>query len=38
MRPSGRQPDAMREVQIELDYTKHAEGSVLISIGDSRVI
>ena len=28
----------MREVRIELDYTKHAEGSVLISIGDTRVL
>jgi ribonuclease PH len=28
----------MREVKIEPDYTKHAEGSVLISIGDTRVV
>ncbi len=28
----------MRTVQIELDYTKHAEGSVLISVGDTRVL
>jgi ribonuclease PH len=28
----------MREVRIDLDYTKHAEGSVLISIGDTRVV
>jgi ribonuclease PH len=38
MRPSGRDHDAMREVRIDLDYTKHAEGSVLISVGDTRVI
>ncbi len=38
MRPSGRKPEAMREVRIELDYTKHAEGSVLISVGDTRVV
>jgi ribonuclease PH len=38
MRRNGRAPDSMREVQIELDYTKHAEGSVLISIGDTRVL
>src|SRR4030042_4959458 len=38
MRPDGRNPDAMREMKIELDYTKHAEGSVLISIGDTVVL
>ena len=38
MRADGRQPDDVREVRIELDYTKHAEGSVLISIGDTRVL
>jgi ribonuclease PH len=38
MRRNGRKPDSMREVKIELDYTKHAEGSVLISIGDTRVL
>ena len=38
MRRNGRAPDSMREVQIELDYTKHAEGSVLIRIGDTRVL
>ncbi len=38
MRPSGRRPDAMREVRLEPDYTKHAEGSVLISVGDTRVV
>ena len=38
MRPDRRNPDVMREVRIELDYTKHAEGSVLISIGDTIVL
>jgi ribonuclease PH len=28
----------MRRVRIELDYTRHAEGSVLISVGDTRVL
>jgi len=38
MRPSGRKPDAMRDVRIDVDYTKHAEGSVQISVGDTRVL
>jgi ribonuclease PH len=38
MRASGRKPEQMRQVQIELDYTRHAEGSVLISIGETRVV
>jgi ribonuclease PH len=38
MRPSGRNPDAMRDVRIDLDYTKHAEGAVLIGVGDTRVL
>ena len=38
MRPSGRAPDALRAVTIERGYTKHAEGSVLIGIGDTRVL
>ncbi|SIN69819.1 RNAse PH [Sulfurivirga caldicuralii] len=37
-RPSGRAPDEMRPVQIEPGYTKYAEGSVLISVGDTRVL
>ncbi|GIX37095.1 MAG: ribonuclease PH [Silanimonas sp.] len=37
-RPSGRQPDQMREVRIERGYTKHAEGSVLVAFGDTRVL
>jgi len=38
MRPSGRNHDAMREVQLEPEYTKHAAGSVQISVGDTRVL
>ena len=38
MRPSGRQNDQLREVTIQRGFTKHAEGSVLISFGDTKVI
>ena len=38
MRPSGRAPEQMREVRITRNYTKHAEGSVLIECGDTKVI
>ena len=38
MRPSKRRPDQMRAVSIERGYTKHAEGSVLVSFGDTRVL
>ena len=38
MRPSNRQPDEMRAVKITRNYTKHAEGSVLIEFGDTKVI
>jgi ribonuclease PH len=37
-RPSGRAPDQLRPVVIERHFTKHAEGSVLISCGDTRVL
>jgi len=37
-RPSGRGPATLRTVTIERDFTRHAEGSVLISAGDTRVI
>ncbi len=37
-RPSGRQTNALRQVVIERGYTRHAEGSVLISMGDTRVL
>ena len=38
MRPSGRAPDEMRALSFEPHYTKHAEGSVLVSFGDTKVI
>jgi ribonuclease PH len=38
MRPSKRAPDEMREVAITRHYTRHAEGSVLIEFGDTRVL
>ena len=38
MRPSGRAPDQMRSISIEPRFTKHAEGSVLIGFGDTRVL
>ncbi|MDT8319242.1 MAG: ribonuclease PH [Xanthomonadales bacterium] len=38
MRPSGRQPNELREVTIRRQYTRHAEGSVLISCGETRVL
>ncbi|RTZ72714.1 MAG: ribonuclease PH [Gammaproteobacteria bacterium] len=38
MRPSGRAPDEMRPVRFETGFTRHAEGSVLASFGDTRVI
>ncbi len=37
-RPSGRAADALRPVRITREYTRHAEGSVLIEFGDTRVI
>ncbi len=38
MRPSGRQPDQMREVSFVRDFTMHAEGSVLVSFGNTKVL
>ncbi|MCW9031824.1 MAG: ribonuclease PH, partial [Gammaproteobacteria bacterium] len=38
MRPSGRSPEQMREIRITRNYTKHAEGSVLVEFGDTKVI
>ncbi len=38
MRPSRRRPDELRHVAIERHYTRHAEGSVLVAFGDTRVI
>jgi ribonuclease PH len=38
MRPSGRSPDQMRQVSFQRRFTRHAEGSVLASFGDTRVL
>lgn len=37
-RPSGRPADALRTIKLTRNYTKHAEGSVLIECGDTKVI
>ncbi|MCK6423595.1 MAG: ribonuclease PH [Burkholderiaceae bacterium] len=37
-RPQGRAPDALRPIRITRGYTKHAEGSVLIEFGDTKVL
>ena len=37
-RPDGRAPDQLRAVLIERNYTKHAEGSVLVCFGDTKVL
>jgi len=37
-RPSGRAADQLRPVTIERGFTKHAEGSVLVAFGDTRVL
>jgi ribonuclease PH len=37
-RPSGRRPEQLRPVRITRHYTKHAEGSVLVEFGDTKVI
>jgi len=38
MRPSGRSLDAMRDISIETNATKHAEGSCIIRCGDTHVL
>ncbi|OOC48821.1 MULTISPECIES: ribonuclease PH [Thioalkalivibrio] len=38
MRPSGRAADAMRPVRFTRHFTRHAEGSVLVEFGDTRVL
>ena len=38
MRPSGRASDQLREIKLTRDYTCHAEGSVLVEFGKTRVI
>src|SRR2546425_11243154 len=37
-RPDGRRPDELRSVKITRRYLKYAEGSVLIELGDTRVV
>lgn len=37
-RPSQRQPDQLRPVRITRGFTRHAEGSVLVEFGDTRVL
>jgi ribonuclease PH len=38
MRPSQRQADQLRQVRLTCNFTRHAEGSVLIEMGDTRVL
>jgi ribonuclease PH len=38
MRPSGRQPDELRDITITRNFTRHAEGSVLIQCGGTQVL
>jgi ribonuclease PH len=37
-RPSGRRPDELRTVRLTRGFTRHAEGSVLVEFGDTRVL
>lgn len=38
VRPSGRQPNQLRDIKFTRNYTKHAEGSVLAEFGDTKVL
>jgi len=38
MRPSGRKPAELRPVRIQRGFTRHAEGSVLVEFGETRVL
>ncbi len=38
MRPSGREPDQLREISLETEVNKHAEGSCLVRFGDTHVL
>lgn len=38
MRPSHREPNQLRDIRITRHFTKHAEGSVLVEFGDTKVI
>src|SRR5690554_6334597 len=37
-RPSGRRPDQPREIRLIREYTRHAEGSVMVEFGDTKVL
>jgi ribonuclease PH len=37
-RPSGRRPEELRPVRMTRGYTRHAEGSVLVEFGETRVL
>ena len=37
-RPSGRSPNQLRDIKFTRNYTKHAEGSVLVEFGDTKVL
>jgi ribonuclease PH len=38
MRPSQRRPDQLRDLRLTRGFTRHAEGSVLVELGDTRVL
>ncbi len=38
MRPSGRKPDQLREISLEIDVNRYAEGSCLIAVGHTRIL
>ena len=38
MRPSGRTPNQLREIRFTRHFTRHAEGSVLVEFGDTKVL
>ena len=38
MRPSERQPNQLRDIEIDLGVSKHAEGSCLVKFGDTHVL
>ena len=38
MRPSGRNPEQLREITVTRNYTMHAEGSVLVEFGNTKVL
>lgn len=38
LRPSGRRPDELRPIRLTRGFTRHAEGSVLVEFGETRVL